>query len=218
MRLRCMRAPAGREKRWAHRRGQRFALFFSSSTDPWQPVERTFRITRKLLAAMQRFPPDVLILQTHSPSLRDDLDRIESLARLCELRIHVSIEGDRERLPGMAAPASPLEARWELLEELSGCGLCVVACVAPLYPLDDPEKFFRRLAGTGVRAVIIDHFIGGDGSANGARTLKTPLPTAMSRVLPGSAELSYREQVSGIARKFLPVGLSAAGFAGQFSR
>ena len=69
------------EQRWAHRREQPFAVFFSSSTEPWQPVEQQYRITRRLLAAMLTHPPDELILQTHATALLDDLPRIADLSK-----------------------------------------------------------------------------------------------------------------------------------------
>ncbi len=207
----------GKEKKWAHARGVAFGVFLSSSTDPWQPVERRFRITRQLLGAFLENPPDTLILQTHSTSILDDVATIEALSRRCDLRVQVSLEGDRDRLPGLAAPPSSLEARMHLLEELSRRGLATVACLAPLYPLREPEAFFARLSRTGIRAVVIDHFIEGDGSVNGARTLRTPLPEAMANVNPLSVTLSYRDRVAGIAMRYLPVGISAAGFAGRYS-
>ncbi len=207
-----------REKQWARGRGTSFGVFLSSSTDPWQPIERRFRVTRRLLKALLAKPPDALLLQTHSPRILDDVDAIAALAKCCDLRVQVSLEGDRDRLPGLAAPPSSCEARMRLLEELSRRGLKTVACLAPLYPLQEPEAFFARLARTGIAAVVIDHFIGGDGSVNGARTLKTPLPKAMAAVDPESVDLSYRDRVVGIARKHLPVGISAEGFAGRYLR
>jgi hypothetical protein len=53
----------------------------------------------------------------------------------------------------------------------------VVVTVSPLLPIADPERFFARLAGL-ADAVVIDHFIGGDGTPDGSRTLRTGLPAA----------------------------------------
>ena len=92
-----------------------------------------------------------------------------------------------------------------------------MACLSPLYPLKDADAFFQRLAETGINAVVIDHFILGDGTPDGSRTLKTGLPSAMAEVLAESTTLSYRDRVAEIARKYLPVGLSAEGFAGHYS-
>ena len=65
--------------------------------------------------------------------------------------------------------------------------------------------------------MIIDHFIEGDGTAEGSRTLKTRLPSAMKQVQEDSIQLPYRNQIVNIARNYLPVGVSAQGFAGHYS-
>lgn len=206
-----------REKKWARKSGGCFSIFFSSSTDPWQPVERKVRLTRQLLLAMQVAPPDKLILQTHSTFILDDLDRIQSLSGLCDLRVQLSIEGDRERLPGLPLPPCSLKERMEVLKIFTDRGIQTVACLSPLYPMKAPDAFFSRLAKMGVSAVVIDHYIQGDGTPDGSRTLKTKLPDAMATVAPQSVDLSYRDQVARIAGKYLPVGISSSGFAGHYS-
>lgn len=205
------------ERKWAHKRGRQFAIFFSSSTDPWQPLETKYRISRSVLQAMKELPPDQLILQTHTARIEEDLPLIRDLTQLCELRVHVSIEGDRDRLPGLPPPPCSLEGRLRVLEEFSKAGIKTVACLSPLYPLIDPEAFFSRLAGTGIAAVVIDHFIEGDGTPDGSRTFKTKLPQVMAQEMAESVQLSYRDKVAGIARVYLPVGLSCSGFSGVYT-
>ena len=65
---------------------------------------------------------------------------------------------------------------------------------------------------------MIDHFIEGDGTLNGMRTLQTPLPQAMSQVDPLSVSLSYRDRMVAVAQELMPgrVGVSIDGFAGRF--
>lgn len=206
-----------KEKKWARKNGGSFSIFFSSSTDPWQPVEKKYRVTRRLLETMHEVPPDQLILQTHSASLLDDLERIQSLSRICDLRVHISIEGDRDHLDGLPPPPCSLEERVGVLKKLADLRIPVVACLSPLYPMQDPDAFFSRLSQIGITAVVIDHFIEGDGSRDGSRTLKTKLPQVMAKALPESLDLSYRDVIARIAGKYLPVGISASGFAGHYS-
>ncbi len=206
-----------KEKKWARKNGGCFSIFFSSSTDPWQPVERKYRLTRQLLKAMQGDPPDQLILQTHATFILDDIERIQSLSGICDLRVHISIEGDRDRLPGLPPPPCSLEDRMEVLKKFADRGIQTVACLSPLYPMKAPDAFFSRLSKIGISAVVIDHFIQGDGTPDGSRTLKTKLPQAMSEIAPESVDLSYRDAVARIAGKYLPVGISASGFAGHYS-
>ncbi|MGV7221660.1 MAG: SPL family radical SAM protein [Nitrospinales bacterium] len=204
------------EKRWAGKRFKPFSIFMSSSTDPWQPIEKKYRITRNILQAMLSAPPDELILQTHSVLIEEDLDLISQLAKLCCLRVHISIEGESDNLPGLPSPPSSNKARIELLEKFSIAGIKSVACLSPLYPISDPHLFFSKLANTGAHAAVIDHFIQGDGTKDGSRTYKTVLPSAMAKLNPESIQLSYRDAIANIARAYLPVGISASGFAGNY--
>ena len=207
-----------REKTWAHKRSLPFSIFMSSSTDPWQPAEKKYRLTRSLLKAMKACPPDTLILQTHSSTILDDQEILSDLSRLCALRIHISIEGDQNQLPGLPPPPCSIEKRISALKKLSEGRLKTVACLSPLYPIENPHQFFDRLNKAGASAVIIDHFIGGDGTTEGTRTLKTLLPSAMRKLREDSVYLPYRNQIANIARNYLPVGISAQGFAGHYTR
>ncbi len=207
----------GREMRWAHRKDRPFSIFLSSSTEPWQPAEQKYRITRGLLIAMQADPPDALILQTHSTRILEDQELIANLSSVTNLRVHISIETDRENFAGLPKHACSVEDRIETVRMLSEAGVFIVVCMAPLLPVQQPEKFFEKLVQAGAKAVVIDHFIEGDGTVNGSRTLKTPLPEKMNAVLPASVHLDYRNKIASIAGRFLPTGVSSAGFAGHFS-
>ena len=80
-----------------------------------------------------------------------------------------------------------------------------------------PRPVFATLA-TACDAVVIDHFVGGDGSADGARTRRTRLPLAMESARPGATTLAYRDEIVAIARRHVArVGVGADGFAGRFA-
>lgn len=205
-----------RERRWA-RRQTRMSVFMSSSTDPFVPQERQFGITRGVLQAMVLSPPDELIVQTHSHRVTDEANLLARLASCCDLRVHLTIESDRNRLPGLPPPASTVERRFAAARTLIDAGIRVVITVAPLLPVADAEAFFARIADH-ADAVVIDHFIGGDGSRLGSRTLRTPLPAAMAAVDKDSTRIDYRDRLVDIACRHLPgrVGVSIDGFAGRF--
>ena len=206
-----------RERAWAHRSQDLFSIFLSSSTDPFLPQETRFGVTRRLLEAMRESPPDRLILQTHTHRVVDSLELTVDLAAQCELKFHISIETDRERLPGLPPHASSVARRFEVARRFREAGVYTVVTVSPLLPIADPEAFFKRIA-TCADAVVVDHFVGGDGTTDGARTLKTPLPQAMEAVLPGSTNLKYRDAMVSIARRYLPgrTGANIDGFAGRY--
>ncbi|MEX0703715.1 MAG: hypothetical protein WD069_16580 [Planctomycetales bacterium] len=213
-----------REARWARRnatagsRGGRFSIFCSSATDPFVPQERRYAVTRSVLEAMCELPPDELVLQTHSPAVAEHVELCRALAERCDLRVHVSIESDRDRLPGLPPPAASVAARIEACRRLREAGIRTVATVAPLLPIERPDDFFSRLADA-ADAVVLDHFIGGDGTPDGRRTRATPLVEAMRSVDPASIGIEYRDRMAEIARRHLPgrVGLGIAGFAGRYA-
>lgn len=210
-------ANVDRERRWARGARDRFGVFLSSSTEPFLPQERRYRVTEGLLEAMAASPPDRLIVQTHSHRVADYGGALRRLDRACDLRVHISIETDREHIPGLPPHASSIERRFEAARALSAAGLFVVITVSPLLPIADPEGFFARVSRS-ASACVLDHFVGGDGSSNGQRTRATPLPAAMEALDPASVELSYRDRMVDIAARHLPgrVGVEAAGFAGQY--
>jgi DNA repair photolyase len=158
-----------------------------------------------------------LILQTHSHHVADYVPLYRKLIQVTNLRVHISIESDLDELPGLPKSASPVSRRMEAAATLKKNGVRVIATVAPLLPIADPEAFFEKLSQV-ADAVVIDHFIAGDGSSNGTRTQRTELPQAMAEVNPQSVELSYRELMIEVARKYFGprVGVNIAGFAGRY--
>lgn len=211
------RTSYARESTWARRKHGAFSIFCSSATDPFVPQERQFGVTAALLHAMIEHPPDTLILQTHTHRVLDQASVIAELSARCRLRVHVSIESDRDRLPGLPPSASPVERRLAACAELRRAGVFTVVTVAPLLPIAEPQTFFSRIADV-ADAVVIDHFIGGDGSPNGARTLRTALPEAIAAIDPAALTLGYRERMLEIAHRAMPgrVGVSESGFAGIY--
>jgi DNA repair photolyase len=133
---------AEKEKIWAHKRSTPFTIIMSSSTDPWQPAEKKHRVTCSVLKSMTTCPLDALILQTHSASILDDQKILIKLSRLCSLRVHISIEGDRNRLPGLSPPPCSVEERISALEQLSAQGLKTVPCLSPFISIRKSTAFF----------------------------------------------------------------------------
>ncbi len=203
------------ERQWAKNKFGQFGIFMSSSTEPFQPLERKWKISYSLLKAMLDNPPDLLILQTHSHTVTDYLDLYKELNQNTRLRFHISIESDMDQLPGLPSSASSVLKRMQAAQILKQNGLPVVITIAPLLPIQNPENFFARLKPI-CDGVVIDHFIKGDGSKNGSRTLKTSLPHAMYQINPKSTGLAYRDYIACIAQKYFPgqIGISIDGFAG----
>ncbi|HEV3122462.1 MAG TPA: hypothetical protein VGY53_11190 [Isosphaeraceae bacterium] len=212
------RSAFNRERAWARRERGKFVIFLSSATEPFPPQEARYGVTTSVLDAMLERPPDGLIVQTHSHRVASALEQLRELNGLCDLRVHISIETDLERLPGLPPHASSVEQRFTAASELKAAGLFVVVTVSPLLPIAEPERFFARVAQS-ADAVVLDHFIQGDGTPGGTRTWNTPLPRAMAEVDPESVNLPYRERMGAIAQKYLPgrVGYCREGFAARWA-
>ena len=211
------RSNVERERRWARRSRGGFGVFLSSSTEPFLPQEFRHRVTRKLLCAMLEDAPDLLILQTHSHRVTEYLELYRELRERCDLRVHISIETDIERFPGLPPHASSIERRFEAARTLSEAGIHTAITVSPLMPIREPERFFARVSSC-ASAVVIDHFIQGDGTEDGSRTQRTALPAAMAAVNADSVGLAYRDRMVETALRHLPgrVGVNTGGFAGRY--
>ncbi|MCH9672793.1 MAG: hypothetical protein K0U93_15260 [Gammaproteobacteria bacterium] len=206
-----------RERAWAERQGKRFAIFMSSSTDPFLPHERRYRISESILEAMTVCAPDLLIVQTHSHRCLDYVSLFQRLREVCEVRVHISIETDREKIASLPAHASSVAKRIDAADGLRKSGIPVVVTVSPLLPIQYPHDFFAALERV-ADAVVVDHYIGGDGSRAGSRTERTGLPEAIRGIEPHALRIEYRDEMVALARRYLPgrVGVGASGFAGVY--
>jgi DNA repair photolyase len=138
-------------------------IFFSSVTDPYQPIEYKQRLTRALLEVMSVAQPDFLFVQTRSPLVTRDADLLQLLGD--RVRVSMTVETDREDIRRAFTPsAPPIAARLEALRELADRGIPVQATIAPALPSSD--GFAERLAGIVDRVCIDDYFMG-DGSGGG---------------------------------------------------
>jgi DNA repair photolyase len=151
-------------------------IFMSSVTEPYPPQERTNRRTRQLLKEMIDRPPDLIVIQTHTPLIVDDLPTLKKLNALCAVRIHITVETDQHKLPKpFPRQAYSPKSRIRALQTLRHKGLHTVATVSPLLPLNNPWQFATDLEESCDR-VILDHYLLGDGSQEGQRTKRTLLP------------------------------------------
>ncbi|MFD0671893.1 radical SAM protein [Cohnella sp. GCM10027633] len=148
-----------REIAAAKRKGP-VTVFFSSATDPYQPLEAKAGLTRALLEAMTTERPDFVLLQTRSPLVMRDAD---VLARLGDsVRVSMTVETDRDEMRRLFTPsAPPIAARLRALRTLREAGIATQAAVSPLLP-HTPE-FAELLVDVAAR-IVVDNYFQGDGS------------------------------------------------------
>ncbi len=180
------------------------AVYLSSVTDPYVPAERSLGLTRGILEEMADYQPR-LVVQTRSPLVVRDID---VLVTFRAVRVNVSITTDSEGVRQAFEPkAPPLERRWEALRELKAAGLPVGVCVTPMLPLEDADRFVRRLAEFAPDVLVAQHFHDA-GSGFGADTGEAARHLLEQR---GWTEDDYHRCVAAL-RKHLHVYEAEAGF------
>jgi DNA repair photolyase len=135
-------------------------ILIGSATDPYQPAERRFRVTRRILEVLAEHPGlDVLII-TKSPLVTRDVDLLQRIARHSRIRVQVSlITLDRE-LARRIEPRSPTpDSRLRAIARLCRSGIETGVNCMPVLPgiTDNPaalDELVRRVAEAG--AVRID--------------------------------------------------------------
>jgi len=131
------------------------ALYLSSVTDPYVPVERSLLLTRGILEALLPHQPRLLV-QTRSPLVVRDLDLLQQFR---SVRVNMSIPTDSETVRQTFEPkAPPLEKRWQAIEEVKAAKVAVGICVTPMLPLENPEGFAERLEAFGPEVLVAQHF------------------------------------------------------------
>lgn len=142
------------------------ALYVSSVTDPYLPVEGRLGLTRGILEALVPHQPR-LIIQTRGPLVARDLD---VLGKFQAVRVNMSIPTDSEEVRQAFEPkAPPLERRWEAIARVRAAGIPVGICVTPMLPLHDRGSFVARLVEFGPEVLVTQDFHDSQG-AFGANT------------------------------------------------
>jgi len=131
-------------------------MALGTNTDPYQPVERTLKLTRAVLEVLDRFNHPVTIV-TKSAGVVRDSDILASMARRRLARVAISVTtldaGLARRMePRAASPARRLAA----VTELARAGIPVAVFAAPMIPgLNDSEmeKIIEAASRAGARSV-----------------------------------------------------------------
>jgi DNA repair photolyase len=159
----------------ARRSWQKETVVIGAATDPYQPAEGRFRLTRQCLQALRDFSNPAAMI-TRGPMIVRDIDVLSDLARRAELHITFSIptlDDDvwRKTEPGTPHPRQRLRA----IEKLAEAGIDVGVGMAPILPglSDRPEqleavvKAARAAGATGLWAGMLhlkdgtkEHFLG----------------------------------------------------------
>lgn len=133
-------APELLEKQLSNPNWKVAPIMFSGNTDCYQPAERKFGITRRMLEVLVKFKHPVGMITKNSLILRD-IDLLQELAKDNLVSVAVSINSLTEELRQKMEPrTASYPKRLEVIQKLSGKNIPVIAMVAPVIPgLNDHE-------------------------------------------------------------------------------
>lgn len=128
------------------RRNHREGVAIGSATDPYQPAEGRYRLTRGCIRELGIARTPISII-TRGPLIVRDIDVLQDAARLTDVNVNVSIptvdtELWRRTEPGTAPPHQRMRA----VRELVHAGIYTGVALAPLLPgLSDSDESIRAV-------------------------------------------------------------------------
>ena len=147
-------AAARLAEEWQKPRYECKPITIGANTDPYQPAERTTRVTRELLELFLAHSHPVSII-TKGTLVARDLDLLAELARrrLCSVAISIpTMKPDLKRVMEPRVPSAA--ARLRVIEQLVDADIPVSLLLAPLIPAlndDEIESVLEAAASAGAR-------------------------------------------------------------------
>lgn len=128
----------------------------SNSSDPYQPLERKFEITRKSIELLRDY--DIpLIIVTKSDLVLRDIDLLSDM----NVVVSITITTMDERLSRVIEPQAPTPTkRLEAIETLGEIGIPTVVRVDPIIPMinDNFENVIEEAIDRGARHVVVSTY------------------------------------------------------------
>ena len=140
------------ELRQAKDKGLPIAL--GTATDPYQPAEKQFEVTRKMLEVFLDFEGLDFAITTKSALILRDLDLLVRVSSRHRFSVHMTVTTTDERLARLLEPKAPPPAkRLEAVKQLCEAGIRVGVNAMPILPgLNDSQKSLDDLAQSARRA------------------------------------------------------------------
>ncbi|HEX7777122.1 MAG TPA: PA0069 family radical SAM protein, partial [Parvibaculum sp.] len=122
-------------------------IAMGTNTDPYQPIEQRYRITRSVLEVLSAFNHPVTIV-TKSARVTRDLDILSDMARRNLVKVALSVTTLDAKLARTMEPrASTPSRRLEAMKLLSAAGVPVGVMVAPIIPALTDSEIEKILTG-----------------------------------------------------------------------
>lgn len=127
-------APAFREELGKIKPGQ--SVWLGTATDPYQPAERRFRITRQILEVFASQSGHRLGITTKSDLVARDADLLGKIGAANEVQVNMTVTTTDAKLARLLEPMAPRpDLRLQAVRQLADCGVRVVVLASPAMPL-----------------------------------------------------------------------------------
>ncbi len=123
------------------------SVWIGTATDPYQPAERRFRITRKMLEVIAGERSIEIGITTKSDLIGRDVALLAQIAKRNAVRVHMTVTTLDEALARLLEPLAPRPAlRLGAVRKLSDAGIAVSVLAHPVMPLiNDSEASLDRV-------------------------------------------------------------------------
>jgi DNA repair photolyase len=135
-------------------------IALGSNTDPYQPIERRYQVTRSILELLSASGHPATIVTKGAALIGRDLDLLASMARRRLVAVFVSITSLDANLKRRLEPraASP-QARLKAVRELSDAGVPVGVMVAPVIPALTDHEAENILAAAAAAGALTANYV-----------------------------------------------------------
>ncbi|MFZ0200020.1 MAG: radical SAM protein [Candidatus Sulfotelmatobacter sp.] len=136
------------------------AIALGTATDPYQPAERRYEVTRRILEEFARHRGFELGIVTKSNLIVRDIELLREVARNNALSIHITVTTMNVELARILEPRAPRpDLRIDAVRQLSHVGINVGVSSSPVLPgiTDSPsdlEDVVRAAAAAGARHIF----------------------------------------------------------------
>ena len=126
---------------------RRESIAIGTASDPYEPAEAEYEITRQLLHVLRDFQNPVSIT-TKGVLVRRDADILAELSQVADVHVNFSVGTIDEKVWKMMEPGTPRpEARLETMQYLVESGVSAGVMMAPLLPgITDNEENIQAVA------------------------------------------------------------------------
>ena len=147
-------APELLRKELSAAKDKRLPIALGTATDPYQPAEKQFQITRRLLEVFSEFEGLSFSITTKGTLILRDLDLLRLIAQRHYFSVHMTVTTTDERLARLLEPKAPPPAkRLEAVSELTAAGIRAGVNAMPILPgLNDDPTALEALAREAARA------------------------------------------------------------------